>query len=64
MDTCQLLTGYLDTLAAKFPATKFVSIVGDKVSDDRLLTLLDRGIILMLYLSSVYQITQIVICPR
>lgn len=30
MDTCQLLAGYLDTLAAKHPATKFVSIVGDQ----------------------------------
>lgn len=32
METCQLLSGYLDTLAAKYPSTKFVSIVGDKVS--------------------------------
>ncbi|UZJ54731.1 hypothetical protein CBS101457_004051 [Exobasidium rhododendri] len=30
MDTCQLLAGYLDTLAAKYPSTKFVSIIGDK----------------------------------
>ncbi|EPQ26434.1 uncharacterized protein PFL1_06082 [Pseudozyma flocculosa PF-1] len=30
MDTCRLLAGYLDTLAAKYPGTKFVSIVGDK----------------------------------
>lgn len=30
MDTCRLLSGYLDTLAAKYPATKFVSIVGDQ----------------------------------
>lgn len=32
MDTCKLLAGYLDTLAEKYPSTKFVSIVGDKVS--------------------------------
>jgi len=32
METCQLLAGFLDTLAAKYPSTKFVSIVGDKVS--------------------------------
>ncbi|KAJ1030093.1 hypothetical protein NDA16_001006 [Ustilago loliicola] len=30
IDTCRLLAGYLDTLAAKYPATKFVSIVGDQ----------------------------------
>lgn len=30
METCRLLAGYLDTLAAKYPASKFVSIVGDK----------------------------------
>lgn len=30
METCRLVAGYLDTLAAKYPATKFVSIVGDK----------------------------------
>ncbi|KAK0546967.1 Proteolipid protein 2 [Tilletia horrida] len=30
METCKLLGGYLDTLAAKHPSTKFVSIVGDK----------------------------------
>ena len=30
VDTCRLLAGYLDTLAAKYPATKFVSIVGDQ----------------------------------
>ncbi|PWN52165.1 thioredoxin-like protein [Violaceomyces palustris] len=30
MDTCRLVAKYLDTLAAKYPATKFVSIVGDK----------------------------------
>lgn len=31
MDTCKLVAGYLDFLAEKYPATKFVSIVGDKV---------------------------------
>ncbi|KAK0560465.1 Proteolipid protein 2 [Tilletia horrida] len=30
METCRLLGGYLDTIAAKNPETKFVSIVGDK----------------------------------
>lgn len=30
LETCRLLAGFLDTLAAKYPATKFVSIVGDK----------------------------------
>lgn len=30
IDTCRLLAGYLDTLAAKYPSTKFVSIVGDQ----------------------------------
>lgn len=30
IDTCRLLAGYLDTLAVKYPATKFVSIVGDQ----------------------------------
>ncbi|PWN31457.1 thioredoxin-like protein [Meira miltonrushii] len=30
LETCRLLSGFLDTLAAKYPATKFVSIVGDK----------------------------------
>ena len=30
IDQCRLLKGYLDTLAAKYPATKFVSIVGDQ----------------------------------
>lgn len=30
IETCRLLAGYLDTLAAKYPATKFVSIVGDQ----------------------------------
>ena len=30
MDTSKLLAGYLDTLAAKHPATKFVSIVGSQ----------------------------------
>ncbi|KAN0061949.1 Proteolipid protein 2 [Thecaphora frezii] len=30
IDTCRLVAGYLDTLAAKYPGTKFVSIVGDK----------------------------------
>ncbi|SPO20288.1 related to phosducin homolog, likely to be involved in regulation of pheromone response [Ustilago trichophora] len=30
LDTCRLLAGYLNTLAAKYPATKFVSIVGDQ----------------------------------
>ncbi|KDN47525.1 thioredoxin-like protein [Tilletiaria anomala UBC 951] len=30
MDTCDLLAGYLETLAAKYPSSKFVSIVGDK----------------------------------
>lgn len=42
METCRLLSGYLDRLAAKYPSTKFVSIVGDKVSyplRSRLLTL-------------------------
>lgn len=31
MDTCELVAKYLDTLAAKYPMTKFVSIIGDKV---------------------------------
>ena len=30
IEECRLLAGYLDTLAAKYPTTKFVSIVGDK----------------------------------
>ncbi|KAE8219661.1 hypothetical protein CF319_g6684 [Tilletia indica] len=30
LETCKLLAGYLDTIAGKNPATKFVSIVGDK----------------------------------
>ncbi|PWZ01399.1 thioredoxin-like protein [Testicularia cyperi] len=30
LETCRLLAGYLDTLAAKYPSTKFVSIVGDQ----------------------------------
>ncbi|SNX81939.1 related to phosducin homolog, likely to be involved in regulation of pheromone response [Melanopsichium pennsylvanicum] len=30
METCRLLKAYLDTLAAKYPTTKFVSIVGDQ----------------------------------
>lgn len=30
MDTCKLLGGYLDTLAAKYPSTKFVSIIGNQ----------------------------------
>lgn len=30
IDECRLLAGYLDQLAAKHPATKFVSIVGDQ----------------------------------
>lgn len=30
LETCRLLAGFLDTLAAKYPSTKFVSIVGDK----------------------------------
>lgn len=30
METCNLLAKYLDTLAAKYPSSKFVSIVGDK----------------------------------
>lgn len=30
VDECRLLAGYLDRLAAKYPATKFVSIVGDQ----------------------------------
>ncbi|EST06538.1 Phosducin, thioredoxin-like domain protein [Kalmanozyma brasiliensis GHG001] len=30
IDTCRLLASFLDTLAAKYPATKFVSIVGDQ----------------------------------
>ncbi|PKI83140.1 hypothetical protein MVES_002947 [Malassezia vespertilionis] len=30
MDMCRLLEGYLETLAAKHPETKFVSIVGDQ----------------------------------
>lgn len=29
MELCQLLAGYLDQLASKYPNTKFVSIVGD-----------------------------------
>ncbi len=32
---CQLVARYLDTLAAKYPSSKFVSIVGDQVSDSR-----------------------------
>lgn len=31
MDTSRLLGGYLDTLAGRFPATKFVSIAGKQV---------------------------------
>ncbi|CAD6915590.1 unnamed protein product [Tilletia controversa] len=34
LELCKLLGGYLDTIASKNPATKFVSIVGDKVSTD------------------------------
>lgn len=34
METCRLLAGYLDTLAAKYPASKFVSIVGDQCIPD------------------------------
>ncbi|CAD6885496.1 unnamed protein product [Tilletia controversa] len=30
LELCKLLGGYLDTIASKNPATKFVSIVGDK----------------------------------
>lgn len=30
MDTSKLLAGYLDTLAEKYPSTKFVSIVGSQ----------------------------------
>lgn len=30
IDTCRLLAGYLDTLAAKYASTKFVSIIGDQ----------------------------------
>lgn len=30
LEQCRLLSGFLDTLAAKYPATKFVSIVGDQ----------------------------------
>ncbi|KAI3625741.1 hypothetical protein CBS9595_001102 [Malassezia furfur] len=30
MELCQLLAGYLDQLAAKYPNTKFVSIIGDQ----------------------------------
>lgn len=30
MELCQLLAGYLDQLASKYPNTKFVSIVGDQ----------------------------------
>lgn len=30
IEECRLLSGYLDRLASKYPATKFVSIVGDQ----------------------------------
>lgn len=30
IEECRLLSGYLDRLAAKYPATKFVSIIGDQ----------------------------------
>lgn len=30
METCRLVSGFLDTLAAKHPSTKFVSIVGNQ----------------------------------
>ncbi|CAO1635551.1 unnamed protein product [Sympodiomycopsis kandeliae] len=30
IEECRLLSGYIDRLAAKYPATKFVSIVGDQ----------------------------------
>ncbi|WFD35625.1 Proteolipid protein 2 [Malassezia cuniculi] len=30
MDTCRLVSGYLDTLAARYPASKFVSIIGSQ----------------------------------
>lgn len=30
IEECRLLAGYLDRLAAKYPATKFVSIIGDQ----------------------------------
>lgn len=30
LEECKLVSGYLDILAIKYPATKFVSIVGDK----------------------------------
>lgn len=31
LEECRLVSGFLDTLAAKYPTTKFVSIVGNKV---------------------------------
>lgn len=31
MDVCRLLSGYLDTLASRYGATKFVSIIGTQV---------------------------------
>lgn len=34
METCQLVSGYLDTLAERHPATKFVSIIGRQCIPD------------------------------
>ncbi|WFD42088.1 Proteolipid protein 2 [Malassezia psittaci] len=34
IDTCELLSGYLEQLAAKYPNTKFVSIIGDQCIPD------------------------------
>ena len=30
METCKLMSGFLDTLAERYPATKFVSIIGSQ----------------------------------
>lgn len=63
METCQLLRGYLDTLAARYPRTKFVSIVGDKVSTycASLACVVSDG--LPLFTRSAFQTTPIAICP-